>query len=266
MSTDTSSLAEGATLTPHLEFQGRIALVVGGGSGIGAAVACQLAAMGSEVVVMDRSRASAEERVRCIRDSGGAGTAITADITDLPQMQEALQAVSARHGGIDLAVNAAGVAAKRAQLHECSAEDWDRVVGVNLTGLFNCLKVQIPLMLARNRPAIVNIASIAGLVGMAGSGSYCASKHGVIGLTKACALDYGRSIRVNAVAPGFIATPLLGSVVPADGGLEKLAPLQPMKRIGTVTEVADLITFLLSSRASFITGSVFSCDGGFVAQ
>lgn len=266
MSTVTGSSAGGATPPPDLEFRGRIALVVGGGSGIGAEVARQLAAMGSEVILMDRSAAAVEERVKCIQDSGGTATAITADVTDLAQMQEALQAVSARHGGIDLAVNAAGVASKPAPLHDCSAEDWDRVVGVNLTGLFNCLKVQIPLMLSRDRPAIVNIASIAGLVGMAGSSSYCASKHGVIGLTKACALDYARSIRVNAVAPGFIATPLLGSVVPADGGLERLAPLQPMKRIGTVTEVADLITFLLSSRASFITGSVFNCDGGFVAQ
>lgn len=241
-------------------------MIVGGGSGIGAEVGRQLATMGADVILMDRSAAAVQEEVKRIRDSGGAATAITGDVTDLAQMQQALQPVSSTYGGIDLAVNAAGVASKPAPLHECNLEDWDKVVGVNLTGLFNCLKLQIPLMLSRDRPAIVNIASIAGLVGMAGSSSYCASKHGVIGLTKACALDYARFIRVNAVAPGFIRTPLLGSVVPADGGLERLANLQPMKRIGTVGEVADLITFLLSTRASFITGSVFSCDGGFVAQ
>lgn len=121
-------------------------------------------------------------------------------------------------------------------------------------------------MLSRDQPAIVNIASIAGLVGMAGTSAYCASKHGVVGLTKASALDYARCVRVNAVAPGFIKTPLVGSVVTAGGGLEKLAQLHSMKRIGTVSEVADVITFLLSPRASFMTGSVFICDGGFVAQ
>lgn len=245
------------------DWQGRVVMVTGGASGIGAATCEALVRQGARVVILDRDHAMAEALAATLPK--GQSLAIGADVTDPGALEAAVATAVQRFGGLHGAVNAAGIGAPRHDLAEVPAEDWHRVLAVNLTGVFNAMQAQIPAILAHGGGAIVNISSICGLVAVAGSAAYTASKHGVIGLTKAAALDYAtRGLRINAIAPGYVDTPLLaGRPAPIR---EALAAQHPMGRLSTASEIADVALFLLDPRAGFVTGSVVSVDGGLTAK
>ena len=252
------------TSVPRGEFAGKAALVTGAGSGIGAATAVRLAADGALVAVADRSASAAEEVVAQIRAMGGEAIAIAVDVTD-PQAVDAAVADFARsQGALHLAVNCAGITIPLCRIGQTSVADWRRVMSVNADGVFLCLRAECEAMQAAGGGAIVNVSSIMGLAAIAGAGAYAASKHAVIGLTKAAALDYAKvPIRINAVAPGYVDTPLLGTRGP--DSRERLESLHPLGRMARAEEIGDLIAYLLSERAGFITGSVHAIDGGYGA-
>jgi len=256
------SMTDVAVLTDlRHEFSDRVVLITGGASGIGAACATLLAARGAHVVVADINEERADSVAARIRAGDGQASAMRIDVSNAASVESALATIGAVHGGLDFAVNNAGITAELAPTGMFSLDTWHRVIDINLNGLFYCMRYELPLMQQRGRGAIVNLSSILGVAGMPGTAAYSASKHGVIGLTKACALDYAnQGIRVNAVAPGYVDTPLLAD----DPDLRRrLASMHPMGRIAQPEEAAELIAFLLSDRASFITGSVHMADGGY---
>ena len=243
------------------DLRGRVILVTGGASGIGAATCAVLVENGARVAIVDRDRAAAEALARQLSPA----LPIVADVTDPAALWRAVGDCLTKFGALHGAVNAAGIGAPRHELADVPAEDWHRVLAVNLTGVFNAMQAEIPAILASDGGAIVNIASICGLVAVAGSSAYTASKHGVIGLTKAAALDYARQgLRINAIAPGYVDTPLVASRPPEVQSV--LASQHPLGRLATAREIADVAVFLLGPESSFLTGSVISADGGLTAQ
>lgn len=248
-------------------FDGKVALVTGGTSGIGAATACALACDGAQVVIAadrpDGSAAVLDE----INALGGDAVFIKADVTSNAEVQALVQATLDRFGRLDCAVNSAGIIGEtKLPTAEITEANWNRVIGINLTGVWLCMKHQIPAMLAQGGGAIVNLSSIYGLKPSdAGHAAYCASKFGVIGLSKTAAVDYGqRGIRVNVVAPGFTVS---GIVNPnAEGAAEKYrtmaAKYSAMNRLGDPHETAAAIVWLCSQAASFVNGAVLTVDGG----
>jgi NAD(P)-dependent dehydrogenase (short-subunit alcohol dehydrogenase family) len=249
----------------------RVAFVTGGGSGIGRASAIALARAGLAVVVADTDLDAAKATVQAVEVLGTAGVATLVDVSDETQMAEAVDLALSRFGRLDAAVNSAGVQGELAPTADCSLGNWQRVVGVNLTGTFLAVREEIRAMLgAGNGGSVVNLASNFGLVGKQRIPAYCASKHGVIGLTKSAALDYAKSgIRVNAVCPGPIDTPLLSGIETAMGASgaamrREVEESVPMGRIGLASEVGELIAWLCSDAASFVTGTAVPVDGGFV--
>lgn len=250
----------------------KVALVTGSGAGIGRATALQFAAEGARVVVSDIHKEDGEETVALILDAGGEAVFIGCDVAD-PGAVNALVAETVKtYGRLDCACNNAGIEGVIAPLLDQTIEDFDRVIAVNLRGTFLCLQAEIRQMLANGGGTIVNLASVAGLIGFPGLSPYVATKHGVNGLTKNAALEYGKSaIRVNSVCPGGIDTRMLDSLADqatagAQSSKEMMDPLHPIGRIGTPQEVAELIVWLCSPRASFVTGANIPVDGGFVAQ
>jgi NAD(P)-dependent dehydrogenase (short-subunit alcohol dehydrogenase family) len=249
-------------------MQGRVALVSGGGSGIGRACAVMLAQAGARVVVSDLLEQGGRETVEAIHANGGEAVFVRADVSDAAQVEALVQRVLTQYGQLDCAVNSAGIFGRIAPLVEQGGDDFERVIGINLKGVFLCMKYQIAAMLPRGVGAIVNIASVQGLVSGPGAALYSASKHGVIGLSKGAALDNARTgIRVNVVCPGTIETPMARNYY-AERGL----PLPnddariPMGRVGRAEEVAAVALFLCSDASSYMTGVSLPVDGAITAQ
>lgn len=247
------------------DLTGQVAIVTGGGSGIGEACAGKLALAGAQVAVIDRDFDHARRVAASIVKNGGIAIALIADVSDEASVCMAISGTVREFGGLHIAVNNAGVGGDVATTADQSVESWRKVLSVNLDGVFYCMRHEIPEMIKAGSGAIVNMTSIFGEVGYANAAGYVAAKHGVVGLTKTAALEYAaKGIRVNAVGPGFIQTPLLGTLPPET--MTAIAALHPMDRIGEPLEVASLVKFLVSSEASFITGGYYPVDGGYLAR
>jgi NAD(P)-dependent dehydrogenase (short-subunit alcohol dehydrogenase family) len=247
------------------QFENKVAMVTGAGSGIGAAIARRMGEEGASVVVADLNEEAARKVASEIEQAGGTAFAVRQDVGDPASVEESVRAATDKFGRLDVAVNNAGITGDLAPLAEYTLEGWDKVIAVNLSGVFYGMKYQIPAMLRSGGGSIVNIASILGSVAARDSAGYNAAKHGVVGLTKTAALEYSKDgVRVNAIGPGYIDTPLLQALDREvyDG----LVDLHPIGRLGKPEEVAELALFLASDKASFVTGSYHLVDGGYTAQ
>lgn len=249
-----------------LELQGKSAIVTGAASGIGRAIALALSREGANVVLADIDEAGCAQtlaQMRAARADAG-GVVVRADASQYADHEATVNAALDAWGGLDIAVNNAGIGGEANITGEMSPEGWRRVIDVNLNGVFYAMHAQLPALLARGGGAIVNVASILGQVGWRTASAYVASKHGVVGLTKSAALEYAEhGIRINAVGPGFVETPILGDDPAA---LQYLAGVHPVKRLGQPEEIGDLVAWLASARASLVTGAYYPADGGYLAQ
>ena len=249
-------------------LDGKIALITGAGSGIGRASALTFAREGAKVAVADRLVDGGQETVRMVEAAGGTASFIEVDVSDAASVEAMVNATVETYGRIDCAYNNAGIEGQVAPTDSYADDMFDKVIAVNLTGVWLCMKYEIPRLLEQGGGAIVNTASGAGLIGVAGLSAYVASKHGVIGLTKTAALEYAKSgIRVNAVCPGLIQTPMVERLTADQPQLgEALVAMEPVGRTGRPEEIAESVVWLCSDAASFVTGHAMSVDGGFVAQ
>ncbi len=244
----------------------KVAIVTGGGSGIGRAIAERLATEGVKVAVADIDEKGGAETVDAIKDAGGEAFFILADTSKAADSEALVKKTVEKYGALHIAVNNAGVGGPAAPTGEYPIDGWDKVIAINLSGVFYGMRYQIPAMLNSGNGAIVNIASILGFVGTAMSPAYVAAKHGVVGLTKTAAIEYAKKgVRVNSVGPGYITTPLLTKHLNEEQ-IKGLESLHPMGRLGTAEEVAELVAWLSSDKASFVTGSYYTVDGGYTAQ
>lgn len=254
------------------QLDARVALVTGGGSGIGRASAVVFAREGAKVVVTDVDEDGGQETVRLIEAAGGTARFVRADVSQAAEVAALVEQTVSTYGRLDYALNNAGIQGDIKQTAECSQENWDRIIATNLTGVWLCMKHEIPHMLNQGGGAIVNTSSNFGLVGSNGMPAYSASKHGVLGLTKTAALEYAKSgIRVNAVCPGPVQTPLVDKVLAAqpelgDQIIKAIEAREPVGRMGQPEEIAEAVVWLCSDAASFVTGTAMSVDGGFVTQ
>lgn len=247
------------------DVAGRSAIVTGGGSGIGRAVATLLAENGAAVLVADLDQHAAETVAKEIVAAGGTAEAFVGNVAD-PEVATAMVAAAERLAPLRIAVNNAGIGGANAPVGEYPIDSWQRVVDVNLNAVFYGVRAQVPAIAANGGGAIVNMASVLGSVGIPGSSAYVTAKHGLLGLTKNAALEHsGSGVRVTAVGPGFIATPLLEANLDA-ATQQALADKHATGRLGTPDEVAALVAFLASDAATFITGSYHLVDGGYAAQ
>jgi NAD(P)-dependent dehydrogenase (short-subunit alcohol dehydrogenase family) len=249
------------------ELKGKVAIVTGGTSGIGRDTGVLFAKAGAKVVVAGRREAEGKETVDLIRAAGGDGMFVKADVSKAADVQALIQKTVGKFGRLDVAFNNAGIEGNWIPIAEQSEEDWDRVIDINLKGTWLCLKYEIQQMLKQGGGgAIVNMSSVAGLMGFAGSATYCASKHGVMGLTKAAALETARSgIRINAVCPAVIETPMAERAFAQPEMSKYVLGLHPIGRFGKPMEIAEAVLWMCSDRASFMTGHSIVLDGGFLA-
>ena len=246
-------------------LSGKTALVTGGASGIGRAIALRYAEEGASVVVTDANEGGGSETASLVRARGARATFVRCDTSKPADNERAVSAAVAEFGALHVAVNNAGIGGTIAPVGEYPIDAWDRVIAINLSGVFYGMRYQIPAMLSSGGGAIVNMASILGKVGIANSAAYVAAKHGLVGLTEAAALEYGtKGIRVNTVGPGFIKTPLLAGMAPE--AVEQIARRHAMARLGEPREVAEIVLWLSSALASFVTGAYYAVDGGYLAQ
>ena len=248
--------------------ENKIALVTGGGSGLGRATVQALAREGAKVLVADLNLESAHETVTMVAETGGEASAFAMDVTIAAQVEAMVQTTVERYGRLDCAFNNAGIPGKvGTSVIDYEEEDWDRVIAVDLKGVWLGMKYELKQMLKQGSGVVVNTASIAGLVGLVGSSPYVASKHGVVGLTKTAALEFAQqNIRVNAVCPGVFRTPLVEKIIAELPEREELyLSAQPIGRMGRPEELAEAVVWLCSDAASFVTGHAFPVDGGYVA-
>jgi NAD(P)-dependent dehydrogenase (short-subunit alcohol dehydrogenase family) len=250
------------------DLAGRVVLVTGGSSGIGRAAAVAFAQRKARVVVASRRVMEGEETARQVREAAAEAIFVQTDVAVASEVEALVNRAVAAWGRLDCAFNNAGITGDVAQTADCTEENWHRTLSVNLTAVWYSMKYEIRVMLKQGGGAIVNNASVAGLVGMRGGPAYSASKGGVIQLTRTAALEYAKKgIRVNAVCPGFIETPMTEAHTATNRDLEPwIRKIQPMGRLGTAVEVAEAVVWLCSSAASFVTGHALVTDGGMVAQ
>ena len=246
-----------------LDFAGKVALIVGASSGIGAAAAELFADLGAAVVLASRDLAAIERSAVNLTNRGREAAAIQVDVADEQAIEAAVELAVDRFGGLDFGVNNAGIQGAAQPLTDQSADDFDRIIDINLKGIWRCLRAQLPALLARGGGAIVNTASVGGLVAAPGIAPYCASKHGVVGLSKPAALDYAPAVRINVIAPGAIDTAMFNNWMTDPEAREQMVKLHPLGRVGRPREVAATIAWLCSDAASYITGAVIPVDGGY---
>jgi len=248
-------------------FVGRIALVTGASSGIGRSTALLYAKHGAKVIVSDIDERGAQETVDLIMREGGEASYIKTDVSRAVECQNLIDQTLSLWGRLDYACNNAGIGGEQNPTGDYSIEGWNRVLAVNLSGAFYCMRYEIPAMLRTSGGAIVNMASILGQVGFAGSPAYVSAKHGLIGLTRAAAIEYSKAnIRINAVGPAFIRTPMISALEDNPETLNMLVSMHPIGRLGEPEEVAEFVIWLSSSQASFVTGNFYAVDGGYLAQ
>ncbi|NLX09893.1 MAG: SDR family oxidoreductase [Chloroflexi bacterium] len=247
-------------------LEGKVAIVTGASSGIGRETALAFAREGVRVTVSDVMEEGGQETVRLIQEAGGEAIFVACDVSKDDQVQNLVRQTVDAFGRLDFACNNAGIGGESNMVADYSVEGWNKVIGINLIGVFLCMKYQIPEMLKQGGGVIINMASILGRVGFANSSAYVAAKHGVMGLTKSAALEYSaQGIRVLAVGPAFIRTPMIEEGLPPEV-LDFLVTQHPIGRLGRPEEVADVVVFLCSDGASFMSGSSIMVDGAYIAR
>jgi NAD(P)-dependent dehydrogenase (short-subunit alcohol dehydrogenase family) len=248
------------------QLEGKVALVTGAGSGIGEAIALLFAKEGAKVTLADVDVAGAERVAAAVEQHGGEALVVRNDVSSAPECEAAVAATVKTFGRLDISVNNAGVGGPAMLTGDYPLDGWEKVIGINLNGVFYGMRYQIPAMLKSGGGSIINIASILGQVGFATASAYVAAKHGVVGLSKNAAMEYAtQGIRVNSVGPGFIRTPLLTKHL-TEEQLTGIAAMHPIGRLGTSEEVAELVLWLATDKASFVTGSYYAVDGGYLAR
>jgi NAD(P)-dependent dehydrogenase (short-subunit alcohol dehydrogenase family) len=250
------------------DVQGKVALITGGGSGIGRATAIRLAQEGAKVMIADYVPEGAERVVRAIKEAGGIADCVAADVSITRQVEAMVGRTIEKYGRFDYAFNNAGIEGAPGDTATYPEDSFDRVIAINLKAVWLCMKYEIPQMLKQGGGAIVNTASTLGLVAIEGASAYTAAKHGVVGLTRTAALEYAqKNIRVNCVCPGFIRTAMVERGM--DKGLiaeQQMVAIEPVGRLGKPEEVAEGVLWLLSDAASFVTGHTLTIDGGWTAR
>jgi NAD(P)-dependent dehydrogenase (short-subunit alcohol dehydrogenase family) len=246
-------------------FENKVAIVTGGSFGIGRAAAIAFAKRGAKVAVADWVEDEENETIKSIKNIGADALFIKCDVSNSNDVSNMITKTISHFGRLDFAFNNAGIEGLTANTHECTEANWDKTIGINLKGLWLCMKNEIPEMLKNNKGVIINCASVAGLIGFAGLPAYVATKHGVVGLTQTAALEYAKQgIRVNAVCPGVIHTAMIDRITGKDKEVEKkFIGMEPMGRMGNPEEVAEAVVWLCSDAASFVTGIAMPVDGGF---
>lgn len=254
-------------------LEGKVTLVTGGASGIGRATALACAREGAGLIIADRQEEEGQHTVHLIRGQGGEALFVRTDVTQAAEVEALIAQAVDRFGRLDCAHNNAGIAGRgvagdhRALTAEYPDERWHQVLAINLTGVWRCMKYELQQMLTQGGGAIVNTASVAGLVGLVGNAAYVASKHGVVGLTRTAALEYAKhGIRVNCVCPGYIQTPMTAPGMHDPDHIARMLASEPVGRMGNPEEVAEAVVWLCSEAASFVTGHAMVIDGGYVAQ
>ena len=254
----------------NISFENKVALVTGAASGLGLATAKACAEAGASVVLADRNEAEVQAAAKALADRGHKSLAVRCDVSDDAQVEAMVEKTVATFGQLDAAYNNAGIQNVLAETADSTREDYDRVMGINLRGVWSCMKFELRQMRKQGSGAIVNCSSLGGLIGGNQRGTYHAAKHGVIGFTKSAALEYAtRGIRVNDVCPGMIHTPMVDKMIAEGQGEEldaMLKALVPMGRMGRPEEIADAVLWLCSDAASYVTGQSISVDGGFIMR
>jgi NAD(P)-dependent dehydrogenase (short-subunit alcohol dehydrogenase family) len=244
-----------------------VALITGASSGIGRAMSLVCAREGASMVISDIEEAGAEATAELVRELGNEVLVVPCDIGQPEQCERLVARCCEHYGRLDVACNNAGISGPSHRTADYALADWAKVIQVNLSGVFYCMKYEIEAMLRNHGGSIVNVASVLGAVGFATAPAYAAAKHGVVGLTHTAALEYAaEGIRINAVGPGFIRTPLIGAMDSDTATHAMLVAAHPMGRLGESEEVAELMMWLLSERASFVTGAYYPVDGGYLAR